>query len=258
MTSGTVRFFCIFFAAALFPQAYLWQSVNFVDEGFWLNKVSLLKEDLFNGPLIFDAERYASHPGTLVLIPAAVAAKAGLSATVSIRMAVIVLNSAAAAAAASVARQARKGGAWWLGLGGVLLFNPVYENVNPLDPVVSSLSVLAFLLLLRHLDTRQKSSPRDLAVLGLVLGAAAAARLHVTLLLAIAIGVGLAYSQSLKKAGVVCLWALLATALLIPYLWFSPLVFFARSSSRPACLLYRRRRRADGGGAATDTVGSYS
>lgn len=223
--SSAVRFFCVAFLVAFPAQWALWQSVNFVDQSFWLEKIEYLAEDLTSDPLIFDTRRHPAHPGTLVLVAATAIHAGGFSLLDSLRDAVALLNAVIIAAILSVARQLRPHSPWWLGIGGLLLFHPFYETVNPLDVVVSSLIVLIFLLLLLHQEKRETTRVSTSLALAFCLGAAAATRLHITFLLAVPLLIAMIYSTGIRRAGLVGASALVAAQALNPFMWYSPQVF---------------------------------
>lgn len=220
MTIGTVRFFCVAFLVALLAQSVLWWSVDFVDESFWLEKIEYLGEDIADGLLVFGAGRHAAHPGTPVLLPAAVVSKIGMSAADGLRITVTLINAVVIAAIVTMIRQLRPENPWWLGAAGVMLFNPVYQNVNPLDVIVSSLTVLVFLTLWWCLEKH-----RAAFLLAILLGIMIATRLHVALLLAVPVLGALVYKGSFRRATLVGLGALVTTLVLVPFMWLSPVVF---------------------------------
>lgn len=218
---SAVRFFCVAFLVAFLAQWGLWRSVNFVDQSFWLEKVEFLKEDIFKAPLVFDAKRHAAHPGTLVLLPAAVLVKTGLAAAdAALRLSLTLINTVVITATVTMARQLYPKSPWWLGVAGVVLFNPIYQNINPLDAVAASLTVLIFLTLWWCLERH-----RAAFLLAILLGLAAATRLHIALLLSAPVLGVLAYKDSLRRSALVGLGALITASALIPFWWLSPAAF---------------------------------
>ncbi|MFH1353728.1 MAG: hypothetical protein ABIH36_00395 [bacterium] len=107
-------------------QGILWWSVDFVDESFWLKKIDFLKEDIFSASLAFNAKRHAAHPGTLILLPAAMMSRVGLTTADSLRLAVTLINAVAITAMVTMARQLRPGSPWWFGAAGT-----VRKNIKP-------------------------------------------------------------------------------------------------------------------------------
>jgi len=224
---SAVRFFCVAFLVAFLAQWALWQSVNFVDQSFWLEKIGYLAEDLTSDPLIFDIRRHPAHPGTLVLVAATAIHAGGFSLLDSLRDAVALLNAVIIAAILSLVRQLRPHSPWWLGMGGLLLFHPFYEMANPLDVIVSSLLVLIFLFLLLHQEKRETTSMSTSLALAFCLGAAAATRLHIIFLLVVPLLMAVMYSTGIRRAGLVGASALVVAQALNPFMWYSPRVFLS-------------------------------
>lgn len=229
---NTHLFWSVFLVAFLVLTAY-WQLFVFIDFSRWIDRTLNLANDVFTPPVhleLFDQNddfRYGPHPGTAIILPAAIFYKLGLSVHSSLLLSITLLVSFLTAAIVATCHYLRPHSIWWLNVAAILCLHPLYYYGTPTNVVFAPIVPLLYLLALVIYE--QKTQPLSLRFaifIAFIIGLGLSVRLHTTLFFAPPL---LAFMASYIRPRH-RLWQIIAAALFFAFLlnplyWFIPIQY---------------------------------
>lgn len=187
--------FLIAFILTLVAQSVIWSLDSLTDESVWVQRVQHAAADLRDGT--FEQKDYSGHPGTAVLLPAAVLKTMGLSEVTSLMAVMAIWVSAAVAVVAVIVYRLSPTTPGWVGTTGMLALHPVFVQTSPTNAVVGAL--LALVLWIVIWAEKNRSLPYSWAmILGMSVGVGAATHFSLTILMAVPALVFLAWRLGWK------------------------------------------------------------
>ncbi len=196
------------------------------DEELWTKRVEQMFNDLKGGNRNLDQNKYSEHPGMPVVLAACFGKATGMSAKEGLKLSVAIINALVITGAAWWAKKIIPDSFWWVGVWGMVLFNPLYYHASPTDAVAAPLTVIIFLMAWRHLKKRKKVSLASSLVLGLLMGVGLATRLHFFILFLAPLFVFLIMANGLRRVLIIGLSGLVWMQALNVLAWYSPINFF--------------------------------
>lgn len=212
------------FLTSLLWQWGTWQRYLFVDGTFWVSRAEHVAHDITHGPLYFYSPRHAGHPGLPPLLGAAAWHAFGFTMADSLRLSVSALQAVLITVAVILAYKLRPDTWWAFTVAGMLWLYRLYEDSNPADTIMFSLTVIIFLLLLWHIEKPKTSLPVSFS-LAAALGAALATRIHLALPVAGICLLALFFFSGLKRTFFIAAVAAVMMYALNPYLWYAPQLY---------------------------------
>lgn len=170
------RFFLVF-TLTLITQTFIWNHISITDESLWVTRIANLSPGDLT-PADITEKRYSSTPGTLTVFVGQALGTLGFSLGKTLYLAVSLLVSLAAATAAGLAKTIAPTTPWWIPVGALIATHPLYADVTPVDAVVAPLLAVCALLFLWYVQLPHKTTLQTDIFFGVVIGMAAATRLH--------------------------------------------------------------------------------
>lgn len=216
--------FLIAFVLSFVAQGIIWHFDTLTDEGVWMERVQHAATDLRDGT--FEQKDYSGHPGTAVLLPAAVLKITGLSEITSLKTIMTLWVSTAVAGVAVIVHGIFPTTPAWVGAAGMMALHPVFVQTSPTNAVVGAL--LAFILWIVILAEKNHTLPYGWAViLGAGVGIGAATHFSLTILLAAPALVFIIWRRGWKPVLVSIVSMAVVWLLFDPLLWQQPRVHLA-------------------------------
>ncbi len=221
----------IFLAVLIFAvaaQLTLWHSYAIFDATFWRPRLENMAEDLAKRPLSFDIKdnageyRYSGHPGmSIVFVGGLIQLIHPSLKTESLPLSLVILNSFIIAALALTAYLLRPHSFWWIIVGTIFSFHPLYFYSTPTNSVTALLLTLSFFISLLAYERKQTTPKSLIFLLGFSLGTSFVTRTPTTVLIASPLLVFLYYHLRLQKTLLILTAAIIGALLFDPLLWFS-------------------------------------
>lgn len=210
-------------------QVSYFQTTTLGDNGKWVQRVQNLSDDILRNPIHIDFKdsnnnfRYGAHPGTSILLPAALFYRLGADPQKSLNNTIALLNAILIAAITLTCFKLRPKSPWYIVAGTILAIHPLYFYGTPVNVVIGPIIALLSLLALSIYENRNKPALQsNIISFAVVAGFGLATRLPITVLIAAPL---ISYISAYIKARKVLL-IILITALtgfiLNPFLWLIP------------------------------------
>jgi len=230
MKSIAALFLATFLVSFLVQISYF-QTIYFGDNLKWVERVENLSHDIFERPIHIDFKnnqdqfRYGGHPGTTILLPAAIAYRFGADPQTALTTAIVFLTAIATASIVTTCYFLRPSSQWWLAAGFIITIHPLYFYSTPANAVIAPLITLLSLLTYLVFTTRHQNKPLPQLAFAATLGACLATRIPITIFIGAPL-LTFIYPYLPRRRFLTILGGSLITAyLLIPFLWLMPLEF---------------------------------
>lgn len=229
---ANIILFLAVFLIALLVQSTYFQHFFFIDYDRWIDRTLNLANDILTPPAhleLFDQDnnfRYGPHPGTAIILPAALFYKLGLSVHSSLLLSITLLTSFLTAAIVSTCHYLRPHSFWWLVVAAILCLHPLYFYGTPTNVVFAPIIPLLTLLALVTYEQRTKPLSLRLAFfIAFVIGLGLSVRLHTTLFFAPPLLAFIASYTTPHRLRLIIVAAVLFAILLNPLYWFVPVQY---------------------------------
>jgi hypothetical protein len=204
----------------------------FADNAKWITRAENLSQDLLTRPVqinFYDENhdfRYGAHPGTTIIMPAALLFKLGLSGQSSLTYSIALLASLLTASIATICLYLRPDSLWWLSAAIIIMIHPLYFYGTPTNVIIGPTIALLFLLALVIYEHRVEIAPlRLLFLFSLVVGFGLSTRLPITVFLAAPLITFIAAYISFKRLLLAVAASVFFAVLFNPFYWFLPLEY---------------------------------
>ena len=233
MKSTSILFLAALLVAFLIQVNY-YQAVSLGDNDKWVQRVQNLSDDILRAPIHIDFKdsddnyRYGAHPGTSILLPAAIAYRLGIDPQKSLTNTIALLNAILIAAVTLTCYKLRPKSLWYITAGVILSIHPLYFYGTPANVVIAPTIVLLSLLALSIYENRNKSTLNPYIIsFALIVGFGLATRLPITVFIAAPLTSFVSAYIKIKKTLLIGLIAGLTGFALNPFLWLIPSEFIS-------------------------------
>lgn len=211
----------IAFVMALAAQAILWRFDALTDETLWVQRLQQTVTDWRDGA--FEQKDYSAHPGTVVLVLAALPHSLGMSEVASLKITMAVLVSAAVSIVASVVFRLWPYWPAWVGAVGMLALHPLFIHASPTNAVTGAMVAAVFWIALGADRWRQLPWPWTIT-LGISLGLGLASHFPLMVLMAVPAVAWVGWRCGWRRIGTAIGIAGMMFVLFDPLLWYQPII----------------------------------
>lgn len=232
MTKHNVHIFLSIFLIAFLVHSSYFRVITFADNHKWIARTINLSEDILTRPLqinFYDANhnyRYGAHPGTTILLPAAILYKFGLAGSSSLLFAIILLTSLLTACIASTCYYLRPRSPWWLISAIILFIHPLYFYGTPTNVIIGPAIALLFLLALVVYEHRSRPLSAPFALfISFIIGLGLSTRLPDTVFITVPLVVFMSAYITFRRLFLIVVASLFFAFLFNPFFWFIPIEY---------------------------------
>lgn len=200
---------------ALVVHGTIWRNLDFIDERMWTAHLAAIGRGDFEA-----ANRllYTYPAGPLMMIALAAHSWFNVPVRAALAGSMALLNAVFIGGAVVVSRKLDANSWWWLGAGGLLIFNRLYLRATP--PTIIAIPMIVLLLLIFMAVRRWRDRAGGWLLLwGIILGFTIATRYDIGAYTGLALGVFLiktaGWEKAIKAAGI----AMAVSIIFNPYFW---------------------------------------
>jgi|GEM_PF-3359778 4-amino-4-deoxy-L-arabinose transferase-like glycosyltransferase len=240
MKSKLVIFFATFLVAFIIQTSY-YQAIYLGDNDLWVQRLQNLSDDILRAPVHIDFKdsddkfRYGAHPGTSIILPAAIFYRLGADPQKSLINTVALLNAFLIATTTLVCFKLRPKSPWYISTGIILSIHPLYFYGSPINVIIATATALMFLLALSIYENRNKPTLKYYLIsFAAATGLGLATRLPITVIIAAPLFSFISAYINVKKVILTILIALFTAFILNPFLWLIPIEYMSTIILRTA------------------------
>src|SRR3989338_1033458 len=225
-------FFLAVLLVSFVVQVSYYHTISLADDVKWVERVKNLSHDILQLPIHIDFKdnhdnfRYGGHPGTSILLQAAIAFRLGAHPQYSLLATIAFINALVIASIVLTCHTLRPYSSWWLIAGFIVTIHPLYFYGTPTNVVIGPTIALLFLLALLVYEKRSRPLYTRLAwFISFIIGLGLSTRLPDTTFIAVPLIVFMSAYISFQHLLLIVAASIFFAILFNPFFWFIPIEY---------------------------------